>query len=99
MYLDEADQFYASPNDFLAKHLPPPPKIRAANYNPKKRMLESTTYQWPDRLIFFSALEPVLMGYLGNNGSYKECRRFFNSHVHDDSRRKGDVVVWCLRTE
>jgi len=25
-----------------------------------------------------------------------QCARFFNSHWHDDSRRVGDVVVWCL---
>ncbi|KNE54667.1 hypothetical protein AMAG_00625 [Allomyces macrogynus ATCC 38327] len=26
---------------------------------------------------------------------YGECARFFNSHVHDDARRRGDVVVLC----
>lgn len=98
VYLDEGGQFDASPSDFLAKHLPPPPTARTTTANPKKRMLEATTYQWPERLIFFGALEPTLMGYLGEGGGYKECRRFFNSHIHDDSRRTGDVVVWCLRT-
>ncbi len=27
---------------------------------------------------------------------YSECWRGFNSHWHDDRRRHGDVVVWCL---
>ncbi|KAG0244077.1 glycosylphosphatidylinositol anchor biosynthesis [Actinomortierella wolfii] len=26
---------------------------------------------------------------------YQECARFFNSHFHDDSRRRGDVVALC----
>ena len=30
---------------------------------------------------------------------YGECWRGFNSHWHDDWRRKGDVVVWCLDSE
>lgn len=30
---------------------------------------------------------------------YKECARFFNTHWHDDWRRRGDVVVWCWREE
>lgn len=80
----------------MAKHLPVPSATRVADANPKKRMLEATTYQWPDRLIFFEALEPTLKDYFGVDGRYEECQRFFNSHVHDDSRRKGDVVVWCL---
>ena len=25
-----------------------------------------------------------------------ECKRLFNSHWHDDWRRVGDVVIWCL---
>jgi phosphatidylinositol glycan class B len=36
-------------------------------------------------------LKEVLDGTL-----YSECWRGFNSHLHDDARRKGDVVVWCL---
>ena len=27
---------------------------------------------------------------------YVECTRLWNSAWHDDSRRTGDVVVWCL---
>jgi phosphatidylinositol glycan class B len=28
---------------------------------------------------------------------YEECWRGFNTHWHDDGRRRGDVVVRCLR--
>ncbi len=50
---------------------------------------------WPDYLVFFQHLEPTLQFTLRGSG-YLECRRFFNSHWHDDPRRTGDVVVWCL---
>lgn len=50
---------------------------------------------WPDYLIFFAQLEPTLQVSLRGSG-YLECKRFFNSHWHDDRRRTGDVVVWCL---
>ncbi len=30
---------------------------------------------------------------------YAECWRGFNSHWHNDWRRKGDVAVWCLFPE
>ena len=32
-------------------------------------------------------------------GGYKECKRIWNSRVHDDWRRTGDVVVWCLHED
>ena len=50
---------------------------------------------WPQYLVFFEQLEPVLKSGF-NDGQYRECRRFFNTHFHDDGRRKGDVVVWCM---
>lgn len=51
--------------------------------------------KWPLYLVFFEQLEPVMRTYLGQTG-YGECWRGFNSHFHDDWRRKGDVVVWCM---
>lgn len=50
---------------------------------------------WPQNLVFFEALEDELSGALRDT-RYKECWRGFNSHFHDDSRRVGDVIVWCL---
>jgi phosphatidylinositol glycan class B len=103
-YLDEADEFYISPgpkrwlrdnmesvqtiastgsrsSQFLARH---DPKFKA-----KYRRA------WPQNLVFFGALEEELRDVLGQT-RYKECWRGFNSHFHDDSRRVGDVIVWCL---
>ncbi|KAF4551670.1 Alg9-like mannosyltransferase-like protein 1 [Elsinoe fawcettii] len=54
---------------------------------------------WPMFLVFFQHLEPVVKVYPGlSQGGYRECWRGFNSHFHDDWRRKGDVVVWCLES-
>jgi len=53
---------------------------------------------WPGYVLFFEQLEPVMKRVL-EGSAYAECARFFNSHAHDDWRRKGDVVVWCLHPE
>ncbi|KAI8375524.1 Alg9-like mannosyltransferase family-domain-containing protein [Blakeslea trispora] len=51
--------------------------------------------QWPvSHLLLFDNLMPQLGDHLESEG-YKECKRFFNSHFHDDRRRRGDVVVLC----
>ncbi|KAK5104533.1 glycosylphosphatidylinositol anchor biosynthesis [Lithohypha guttulata] len=50
---------------------------------------------WPDYLIFFKQLEPSMKATLGRS-AYRECARFHNSLFHDDWRRTGDVIVWCL---
>lgn len=50
---------------------------------------------WPMSLVFFEQLEPVLKDVLKGT-KYRECGREWNSHFHDDWRRVGDVVVWCL---
>jgi phosphatidylinositol glycan class B len=50
---------------------------------------------WPtSHLVLFDNLLPQVQEVLTDQG-YKECKRFFNSHFHDDSRRRGDVVVLC----
>ncbi|KAI7903719.1 Alg9-like mannosyltransferase family-domain-containing protein [Cokeromyces recurvatus] len=68
--MDEADEFYASPFEFLkVNHLRP-----------------------ASHLILFDNLVPQIVNYLKE---YEECQRFFNSHFHDDSRRRGDVVIFC----
>ncbi|KAA8915930.1 hypothetical protein TRICI_001944 [Trichomonascus ciferrii] len=51
-------------------------------------------YQWPSHLAFFEALEDTIKPYLQEHTSYELDTRFFNSHFHDDHRRKGDVLVY-----
>ena len=53
---------------------------------------------WPDYLVFFAQLEPLMQQYLAGS-KYGQCSRIFNSHFHDDSRRVGDIVIWCLHHE
>ena len=52
-------------------------------------------YGWPDRLVVFEGAAKELDGLLGGQRGYKECWRGWNSHWHDDGRRKGDVLVFC----
>lgn len=54
---------------------------------------------WPEYLIFFEQLEPVMRrAGLGSftGGYYQECARVWNSVAHEDWRRTGDIIVWCL---
>lgn len=50
---------------------------------------------WPDYFLFFGQLELTMTRIMAGS-AYVECKRFHNSLFHDDWRRKGDVVVWCL---
>ncbi|KAJ5095934.1 hypothetical protein NUU61_005290 [Penicillium alfredii] len=105
VYRDEADQFYDDPNQFLRenmagglRHLP-----RRPSYSSGAQALsgtETTTntptqHEWPDYLIFFAQLEPTLHNLL-RSSSYAECWRTWNTAWHDDWRRRGDIIVWCL---
>ncbi|CAI6338605.1 unnamed protein product [Periconia digitata] len=111
-YLDEADQFYlglqgtgkdgSGPVAWLDTHMEHLQTITEsgsrsgshwARIHPKYR--EANRRAWPQNLVFFDQLRPVLSDYLKGT-MYRECWRGFNSHFHDDSRRVGDVVVWCL---
>lgn len=96
-YLDEADIFYLSPAKFFKTHFPPPPKY-SAEAPDSKTISPDSKYNWPDRLVAFEHLEKTgLKEWMGGAESrYHECARFFNSHFHDDSRRVGDVVVYCM---
>ncbi|KAB8239591.1 putative glycosylphosphatidylinositol-alpha 1,2 mannosyltransferase [Aspergillus alliaceus] len=104
-YVDEADQFYNDPNRFLRenmvgglRHLPRTPSYRSSW---KPRQISPRTYQqanpheWPDYLVFFAQLEPTLQSLL-RSSSYGECWRTWNTAWHDDPRRRGDIIVWCL---
>ncbi|KKA25114.1 hypothetical protein T310_0819 [Rasamsonia emersonii CBS 393.64] len=104
-YLDEADQFYANPSDFLRhnmigglRHIPRRPSylssIRSQSVHGTQRD-DSVQHGWPDYLVFFAQLEPTLNSLL-RTSSYAECWRTWNTAWHDDWRRRGDIVVWCL---
>ncbi|PSN63920.1 hypothetical protein BS50DRAFT_576550 [Corynespora cassiicola Philippines] len=104
-YLDEADQFYIQPGPaaWLDAHMQPVAAVSAAGSRSGRHWaaLDPKVVQggrrreWPRYLVLFAQLEPVLGEYLAGS-RYAECWRGFNSHFHDDWRRVGDVVVWCL---
>ncbi|KAL2861641.1 Alg9-like mannosyltransferase family-domain-containing protein [Aspergillus pseudodeflectus] len=101
-YRDEADQFYDNPNQFLRDHMvgglryiPRRPSYVTPPTTPRLPTQPSSPHEWPDYLIFFAQLEPTLKKLLPG-AAYGECWRTFNTAWHDDWRRHGDVVVWCL---
>ena len=53
---------------------------------------------WPDYLAFFEEKEELLAEVL-KGSAYRECWRGWNSWGHDDWRRRGDMIVWCLRSQ
>lgn len=57
--------------------------------------LDGARREWPDYLVFFEQAEKTMEFALRGSG-YGECWRGFNTHWHDDWRRRGDVIVWCL---
>ncbi|KAF3230546.1 glycosylphosphatidylinositol anchor biosynthesis [Orbilia oligospora] len=101
-YVDEADEFYNNPTDFLYRRFGRPPLKRDRQEGEEENDGENSEGKmlWPDKLITFEATAELIRGYLRIErveGRYVECKRFFNSHFHDDWRRKGDVIVWCLK--
>ncbi|KAL4864728.1 hypothetical protein BDV12DRAFT_8103 [Aspergillus spectabilis] len=102
VYRDEADQFYDSPIHFLRnnmvgglRHIPRRPSYATPPNSKRPPTQLYPPHEWPDYLIFFAQLEPTLKRSL-QLSSYGECQRIFNTAWHDDYRRRGDVVVWCL---
>ncbi|MCJ1227556.1 glycosylphosphatidylinositol anchor biosynthesis [Toensbergia leucococca] len=110
-YLDEADQFYADPVIFLAKTLGPSPRTSSSwgRRRPLQGLgaagleLEMGGWDgkegrkgWPEYLVFFAQMEEVMGAVLRGSG-YRECWRGWNGWGNEDWRRRGDLVIWCLR--
>ncbi|EAS29217.3 GPI mannosyltransferase 3 [Coccidioides immitis RS] len=104
-YIDEADQFYADPSSFLRtnmvgglRHFPHTPTYQAKQPSKSPGEADATRdhkHNWPDYLVFFAQLEPTIKSLL-RASSYAECYRTWNTAWHDDWRRKGDMIIWCL---
>ncbi|KAK2805808.1 hypothetical protein FQN50_006084 [Emmonsiellopsis sp. PD_5] len=102
-YLDEADQFYADPLGFLRSNMtgglhsfPQKPSYQLPPPTNPAPHTTKTKHTWPDYLTFFSPLEPTLRSALPSPTPYAECYRTWNTAWHDDARRKGDIIIWCL---
>lgn len=91
--MDEADVFYADPARWVEGNMEGLERIRGfsseAGGGKGKR-------PWPEHLVFFEQLEETMREVLEGT-AYEECWRGFNTPFHDDWRRQGDVVMWCLR--
>ncbi|KAF2848912.1 glycosyltransferase family 22 protein [Plenodomus tracheiphilus IPT5] len=106
-YLDEADEFYIKPGPlhWLRSNMEDVASIKTGGSRSGQHWIQQDPKfkrewrrEWPQNLVFFEALEALLTEYLGGT-RYRECWRGFNSQWHDDGRRVGDVVVWCLDGE
>lgn len=112
-YLDEADQFYSNPLVFLGQHLGKPPPGEKSYFIGRPAPLSSLPLLggeelgwdgnsgkkiWPDYLVFFGQLEAEMRKVLGGS-RYGECWRGWNGWWHEDWRRRGGIVVWCLDPE
>jgi phosphatidylinositol glycan class B len=86
-YLDEADVFYADPILWLQQNMETS-KGASSKVSISRR-------RWPQYLVMFEHLEATVLPLLKEK-AYVEDKRLFNTHWHDDSRRKGDVVVLAL---
>ncbi|KAL0076653.1 Alg9-like mannosyltransferase family-domain-containing protein [Phycomyces blakesleeanus] len=56
----------------------------------------STFDTWPTHIVMFESVQAQLKNTLHQ---YEICKRFFNSHWHDDWRRQGDILVLCRNKE
>lgn len=93
-YLDEADQFYEDPIAWMQTHMEATKNVGSSGSR-EHFEIHKDKADWPEYLVFFEHLEPVMIEHLSET-RYERCWRGFNTHWHDDSRRHGDVVVWCL---
>lgn len=78
-YRDEADRFYDNPKKFLSEEI------------------GGRDRPWPRYIVGFEGIEqPLREWYEENNKGFKMREKWsgFNSHWHDDERRRGKVVVW-----
>ncbi|KAJ5671587.1 GPI mannosyltransferase [Penicillium longicatenatum] len=96
VYRDEADQFYDDPTHFLQENMAGGLRYlpRQPSYVTGFQSASQDLHEWPDYLIFFAQLEPTMHSLV--RGSYAECWRTWNTAWHDDWRRRGDIIVWCL---
>lgn len=102
-YLDQSDFFYASPATYLTTRFPAlvntsfPPSPFPSHAHPQPPSSDlAWRHEWPSHLVVFQALLDDAKGEVGEllrSKGYEEERRLWNSHWHEDERRRGDVVV------
>ena len=97
-YFDEADVFYNDPVSWIHENMQDLNSVSKNSSVGKESQPNDENHRtWPHYLVFFQQLEPTMETILGES-KYRQCWRGFNTHWHDDWRRQGDVVIWCLRS-
>lgn len=100
-YKDQSDFFYDDPLTYLVDRFPSsvnesfPPSPLPLHPPSKNAPLDlGWSHEWPSHLVLFDALltHPGIRDLLPHRG-YQEVWRQWNSHVQDDARRAGDVIV------
>ncbi|PQE11360.1 GPI mannosyltransferase 3 protein [Rutstroemia sp. NJR-2017a BVV2] len=88
-YRDEADRFYDDGLGFLEREV----WVGGGGGGGGEVVGKK---KWPRYVAGFEGVEEVLREWWGGKGrgEMKEVWREKNSYWHDDSRRRGDVVVW-----
>ena len=91
-YLSEDDLLYLDPAAFITTRFVEPAAI---DIDPDTQL-----YRWPNQLVLFDALMRHSSAHSGQNigdllakQGYAEEKRFWNSILHEDPRRSGDIVV------
>lgn len=108
-YLDQSDYFYQNPSLYLLTRFPHvvnpkfPPSPFPRLYDPKQfDNDQGWKHTWPSHLVVFQDLLNTKDSLVDGNGTigdifkakgYIEVERLWNSHFHDDDRRRGDVVL------
>ncbi|KAL9594335.1 MAG: hypothetical protein Q9219_007085 [cf. Caloplaca sp. 3 TL-2023] len=107
-YLDEADQFYSNPTQWLRLNLGKAPKT-SGEQRARVQALETATgvawdgkgegkKVWGSHVVVFGALEKELMEGVLRASGYGVCWRGGDwvGGWNEDPRRKGGMVVFCL---
>ncbi|KAL8283183.1 hypothetical protein RQP46_005961 [Phenoliferia psychrophenolica] len=105
-YRDQSDYFYDDPTHYLATRFPSSVDISFPSSpfvlppSPHDSKPDATDlgwrHEWPSHIVAFDALlvsdQGAVAGLLEAKG-YREWERLWNSHWHEDDRRRGDIVI------
>lgn len=99
-YLAEDERFYNDPCDFLNESFPEkvdpvfPPSTGAVPDS------DTSIYSWPSHLALFDTLlgeqcgGNATIGDILRGKGYLDEKRFWNTFLHEDSRRSGDLIIF-----
>ncbi|GAA97117.1 glycosyltransferase family 22 protein [Mixia osmundae IAM 14324] len=110
-YKDQSDFFYEDPITYLKRRFPYPPNDEfPPSLLPDVRSLQAKfktsgdlgwRHEWPTHFVLFESLlnSTANLAWQFQHKHYVPVKRFFNSHVHEDPRRRGDILVLQYRKD